>query len=236
MKTLFISDCHLSEATPHLTRLFSTFIEEHCGDIDALYILGDLFELCIGDDPSDSIQQFVIAQLQQLHARDIPVYIMPGNRDFLIGKQFIAKSYSVLLEDPTVIKLYQNSILLTHGDTLNKEDKAYLRFRRIVRNPIVQWLYQCLPLSWQQRIAQRIRQTTKATNQQIRDVSPEAIPALFDDYQVDHIIHGHTHIPTIHLYRHHDIFRRRIALSDWGNYGHFLEIMKDGSFTTRQVS
>jgi len=146
MATYFISDLHLDSSKPHLTQLFYAFIDKRLEDAEQLYILGDFFEVWVGDDNHTEYNQEIINALKTLSAK-INVYIMPGNRDFLIGSEFINASGTTLLEDPTVIDLYGQPTLLLHGDSLCTQDKSHQRFRKLSRNPKLNRWFLKLPLA-----------------------------------------------------------------------------------------
>jgi UDP-2,3-diacylglucosamine hydrolase len=139
MSTLFISDLHLSSDQPGITQLFLDFLHWQAREAEALYILGDLFETWIGDDNLSPYNQIIISELADLTASGIDTYFMPGNRDFLIGKRFIQQTGCRYLADPTIINLYGNSTLLTHGDSWCTFDKHYLSYRRWSRYPFWQF-------------------------------------------------------------------------------------------------
>ena len=226
MSTLFISDIHLSPKTPKLTKLFINFLAQIPSTTKILYILGDLFELWIGDDDQSDFTKQISKALVQT---DVKTYIMHGNRDFLLGEKFMQQSGCQLIADPTIIDLYGNQTLLTHGDTLCLNDEAYLRFRKIVRKPFIKKCFLSLPLSFRQSIAKRIRSYSKHQHDMaIGEVDPKAIQQLFDQHQVNHIIHGHIHQPTIHYTNLTGTIQQRIVLSDWGKSGNYLLIDKTG--------
>jgi UDP-2,3-diacylglucosamine hydrolase len=210
--TLFISDLHLEPERPEITRLFCNFLQRHAVQADALYILGDFFATWIGEDDSSDFKKFIIKQLQTLTRQGIAVYFMHGNRDFLIGKQFLAQTGCRFLSDPTVIQLYGVPTLLMHGDTLCTDDSNYLRFRRVARNPLLQRLFLRLPLSWRQKIAQGLR---KSSSKQLIDATPTEIARVIKRYDVLLLIHGHTHRPAIHYFNLDQQRVCRIVLGDW---------------------
>lgn len=230
MSTFFISDIHLDESHPEIARLFFDFLLSL--QADALYILGDLFDVWMGDDTATPFHQSIISALKSVVQKGIPIYLMPGNRDFLLGSAFEKASGCQLLSDPTVINLYGQPTLLMHGDTLCTQDKRYLAFRRVVRNPYVQVVFLKLPLFIRQSIAQSLRQAsqrhTAQTTAEIMDVTPALIPDIMRQYQVKQLIHGHTHRPAIHYISQPQGQIRRIVLGDWDCSGHMLEYVPSG--------
>lgn len=225
MTTLFISDLHLSGARPDITAQFLQFLGSEARAAERLYILGDLFEFWVGDDDPDADARRIKDGLRALTDAGVPCLLMHGNRDFLLGRAFCAETGCELLDDPTVIDLYGRRVLLTHGDLLCTDDRAYQRLRRVVRNPVVQWLFARLPLTQRQKIAARIRAGSQAHTYQaadsIMDVNRIAVTAAFKKADVDVMIHGHTHRPAVHTL---DIGRAatRIVLGDWYEQGSVL--------------
>jgi UDP-2,3-diacylglucosamine hydrolase len=162
MTVLFISDLHLDGSRPDITGQFLEFMEREGRQARALYILGDLFEAWIGDDDPDPDKQRVLRALREATDRGVECYVMHGNRDFLIGKRFCDITGARLLPDGTLIQLFERRVLLMHGDTLCIDDPAYQRLRRIVRNPVVQWIMRRLTLRQRQQLAERMRAGSKA--------------------------------------------------------------------------
>ncbi|TLY47259.1 MAG: UDP-2,3-diacylglucosamine diphosphatase [Gammaproteobacteria bacterium] len=206
MSTLFISDLHLSPEQSAITQLFLNFLRRQARNAEALYILGDLFETWIGDDSVNAYHRTIIAALAELTSSGIAIYFMPGNRDFLIGKHFIQQTGCRYLPDPTVINLYGNPTLLTHGDMFCRLDKDYQRFRRWSRYPFWQFLFLHLPVSWRQEIANYLRgqdHSNSSINAAKYDVVLSDLIACSQNYPgIKQIIHGHTHLPSIQLIKH----------------------------------
>ena len=135
MSTLFISDLHLCAERSAITELFVEFLRTRAPDADALYILGDLFEYWIGDEAmSRDDYSPVITGMRALLEAGTPIYVMHGNRDFLLGAEFEQESGAKLLPDPTLIDLYGTPVLLMHGDSLCTDDVEYQAFRKMVRS------------------------------------------------------------------------------------------------------
>ncbi|SDB47657.1 UDP-2,3-diacylglucosamine hydrolase [Pseudidiomarina indica] len=231
MATWFIADLHLSPARPDITALFQHFLEHQARHAEALYILGDLFDVWIGDDDTSDFATAVQAALRQLTQSGVPVCFMAGNRDFLIGKRFAQQTGVQILTEPTLIDLYGTPTLLLHGDTLCTDDVSYQRFRKVIRHPVVQRLLLCLPLRTRMSIAQRLRATSKTqqplTEEQLKimDANPQAVQNAFMQYQVRQMIHGHTHRPAIHQ---HSLpqgqVAERIVVGDWYTQGSLLKV------------
>lgn len=233
--TLFISDLHLDGERPEITAQFLDFLDREARPAHALYILGDLFEAWIGDDDPDPDKRRVIASLRSLTHSGVPVYFIHGNRDFLIGRRFAAETGVTLLADPTLIQVYGKRVLLMHGDTLCIDDPDYQRLRRIVRNPIVQFILRCLSLGQRQKLAARMREGSRAhiasmdkAAPQIMDVNQAEVRRTFEQLRVDFIVHGHTHRPAIHKVQLANSTVTRIVLGDWYEQGSVLRWNKRG--------
>lgn len=232
MSTYFISDLHLSEQQPHLTDLFIHFLECYAINAKALYILGDFFDVWIGDDNLTEFNQKTFQLLKTITDKNIPVYFMSGNRDFMLGKQFLQMTGCQLLAEPTVINLYGENILLMHGDSLCTDDKWHILFRKLSRHRFTKTLFLLFPLAWRRAIANRLRTISKNKNHHtsaaILDAVPAAIKQQFIMFSVQHLIHGHTHKPSIHWFYNNNAWHEHIVLSDWGQRGNFLICHADG--------
>jgi UDP-2,3-diacylglucosamine hydrolase len=227
--TLFISDLHLDGARPDISAQFLDFLEREARGAEALYILGDLFEAWIGDDDPDPDKRRVIAGLRAVTSAGVPSFLIHGNRDFLIGKRFCRETGIELLADGTVIDVYGRRVLLMHGDLLCTDDHAYQRLRRIVRNPVVQFVMRRLTLRQRQRLAERMRAGSKEhiasmdmAAPEIMDVNQDEVRRTFARFGVDCIIHGHTHRPAVHEMQIDGHEAVRIVLGDWYEQGSVL--------------
>lgn len=212
--TLFISDLHLDSARPAITRALAEFLSasHHC---QRLYILGDLFESWIGDDDDSPIAREVAGLLRDYSAAGPDLFIMQGNRDFLLGEAFCQQAGAQLLPDPTVVDLYGEPTLLMHGDSLCTLDSEYQKFRYTARNS--QWQSELLARSLDERraLASQLRDMSKMANsnkaQDIMDVTPAEVENVMRDFGVKQLIHGHTHRPA----RHKMATGQRWVLGDW---------------------
>ena len=224
--TLFISDLHLDSSRPDITQLFLSFLAQEAATADALYILGDLFEFWIGDDDTRPDYQPVIQGLRQLTDSGVTAYFMHGNRDFLAGKLFAKQTGCTLLEDPSVIDLYGEQVLLMHGDTLCTDDTAYQAFRAEVRS--ARWQNRILGMSLEERIAyfQTLREASQESIRKkpaaIMDVNQHTVETLMLDARITRLIHGHTHRPGMHNFTLHGKPAMRIVLGDWYTQGSVL--------------
>lgn len=226
---LFISDLHLNADEPVTVERFRHFCRNIAPQAQALYILGDFFEYWAGDDDmSEPFNSGIVEELRQLSARIDNIYLLHGNRDFLLGPDFAAAAGVTLLSDPTLVDLFGRPTIVTHGDALCTDDVAYQQFRAMVRNP--QWQAQFLaqPLAVRKAIAEDLRRKSEASKQEksaaIMDVNPEAVADLFGRFpDAQDLIHGHTHRPACHTLDVGGRECRRWVLQDWyGREGGWL--------------
>lgn len=218
--TLFISDLHLSQDHPLSTALFLDFVADIPPEAEALYILGDLFEYWAGDDDlNDPYHLRITAALRGLNDRGTRVYIMHGNRDFLMEEELVSACNATLLEDPTLLDLYGTPTLLTHGDALCTDDTEYQNFRAQVRNGNWQTRFLAQPLA--QRKSQieqmRVQSETQKSGKQLdlMDVNAKAVEELLRRNGYPRVIHGHTHRPAKHLHQADGHTCERWVLGDW---------------------
>lgn len=217
--TLFISDLHLAPERPGTVRLFLSFLRGRARGAARLFILGDLFDAWIGDDDDTPTHRTVIDALRALSDSRNACALMHGNRDFLIGRRFARATGCSLLRDPTQIELDGEPLLLMHGDLLCTDDVPYQRFRRKVRNPLVQRLFLWKSLSERRRIAADYRKKSAAAmsekSAEIMDANPDEISRRMQRARVQRLIHGHTHRPADHqlLLNGHEATRH--VLADW---------------------
>ncbi len=171
--------------------------------------------------------------MQHLSNRGTRIYIMHGNRDFLIGRRFCRQTGAVLLKDPTVINLNGEPVLLMHGDSLCTDDFAYQKFRRKMRHPLSKLALNLLPLKKRKAIAEDLRQKSREANANkadyIMDVSKIEVKNVMREHQVVTLIHGHTHRPDIHSVKYSGRTAQRIVLPDWDDSVGWLEVTHDGS-------
>jgi UDP-2,3-diacylglucosamine hydrolase len=219
MTVFFVSDLHLDAARPEVTEAFRAFLAGEARDAEALYILGDLFELWIGPDPRDEHQRSVIDALAEYVRAGGNCLFTHGNRDFLIDKRFASQTGIQIQPPATVVSLYDEPALLLHGDELCTDDYAYQRMRSVLRSPGLQRVYWTLPESLRRMIAARIRGQSRIASRtkppEILDVNQDAVRAAMREHQVRLLIHGHTHRPGIHEFELDGQPARRIVLGDW---------------------
>ena len=233
MTTLFISDLHLEESRPDITRAFLAFLEQKAAGAKRLYILGDFFEAWIGDDERTPLQEKVAAALRNVSGGGTEIFLMHGNRDFLIGANFCDRAGAALLEDPSVIDLYGTPTLLMHGDSLCTADEEYQKFRVNMRNPQWQKMILQRPLKDRQQMARQLREISMAKNQDkeefIMDVTPGEVVREMEAHGVQRMIHGHTHRPAEHALTANGQPAKRIVLGDWAENVWWLEVTPGAS-------
>lgn len=229
---LLISDLHLQEERPDITRAFLDFLGGRARSAEALYILGDFFEAWIGDDAMTPFQSSICAALRALSDGGTKIFLMHGNRDFLIGSTFCKKAGCTLLADPSVVRLNGEPVLLMHGDSLCTLDEGYMRLRRVLRNPLTLFVLRNLPLSTRHKLARKLRSESRAQTRMkasdIVDVTPEEVPRVMRQHGVSTLIHGHTHRPAVHGVQIGDLPARRIVLGDWDAQGWVLQVDEHG--------
>ena len=219
MATLLLSDIHLSGERPEIVDAFVAFLAAQARSADALYILGDLFDLWLGDDDRRAPHSRVIGALRGVCNAGVPVRVVRGNHDFLLGPRFAAETGCELLDEPANIDLYGTPVVILHGDVLCTRDEDYQAFRRMTRDEGVQRRFLSLPLGMRESQAASIRhrsqRATRLKPADIMDVTPGAVIELMRKQHVRHMVHGHTHRPDVHHFEMDDAPAKRIVLGDW---------------------
>ncbi|MFZ9341031.1 MAG: UDP-2,3-diacylglucosamine diphosphatase [Candidatus Methylopumilus sp.] len=235
-QTIFLSDIHLCESRPRIIDAFVSFLSKLTNEVDALYILGDLFEYWIGDDSRQ--HENVIKALKKVTNQHIQVFLMHGNRDFLIGSAFEKKTGAVLLNDPILVEIYGKKVLLCHGDTLCTDDIEYQSFRDKIRSE--SWKNEFLKKSLAERvsIANEFRKESelnkKKKSVKIMDVNLDEVNRTLIQFNYpDFLIHGHTHRPNQHSINLDGHQIQRIVLGDWYEQGSYLILSAHGIETCR---
>ncbi len=228
---LFISDLHLDPDRPDITRQFVDFLKARATGARALYILGDLFEVWVGDDDPATEAESALTPLRDL-AQRIPVHFIRGNRDFLVGDTLAARLGIKLLEEPHILVHAGRRIALMHGDLLCTDDAPYQRFRKQVRGKSWQQDFLAKALSERRSIANGLRkkssQAMASKAEVIMDVNQQTVLDYFLWLDADIMIHGHTHRPGVHNLGNG---RRRYVLGDWNPQASFLSLTNDGQLT-----
>jgi len=236
---VFVSDVHLDASAPDATEQFFTFLRTQAAGAEALYILGDLFEVWVGDDDPDPEKARIIGALRTLTDSGVATFAIHGNRDFLLGRQFCDQAGVRLLQDPVVIELDGERVLITHGDALCTDDHAYQELRSSVRTAEWQRRFLALPFAVRDKFANRARAGSKAhsarTAPQIQDVNPAAVETAYRTTRVHRMIHGHTHRPGIHDTLVDGEPAQRIVLGAWYEEGSYL-VYDNGKYELKTLT
>ena len=229
---LFISDLHLAPERPQIIDLFERFVSEIAVRADTLYILGDFVEYWLGDDDRAEGLKTAFSAFDQLKEAGTNVFMMHGNRDFLIGDDLAARCHFQLIEDPLPIQIQNHPALLMHGDTLCTDDVDYQKFRTMVRNTDWQNDFLSKPLKEREQIALSLREQSKLAtadkSPDIMDVNQDAVVETVRHHGISTLIHGHTHRPAIHEFVVDGKQVKRIVLGDWYETGSYLRIPEEG--------
>jgi len=232
MTTLFISDLHLEATQPDIAAQFLEFLTVEAVAADALYILGDLFEYWVGDDDPNAHYATIKQALHALVQHNVPVYLMHGNRDFMIGEDFANETGVTLLPDPYLLDIHGTRVLLCHGDAMCTGDVKYQEIRRMTRNPEWAAMMMQKSLAERQAFAAQARAASLAhgdsINQDISDVNATAVAQNFREHGVTTMLHGHTHRPAVHKLEVDGKAVRRIVLGDWFTQGSVVRWDQDG--------
>lgn len=217
-QSLFISDLHLSQDAPRLCENFCYFMNTIAIHAEKLFVLGDFFETWLGPDVENEFYECTRNEFLKLKSKDIQLYFMKGNRDFLLSQKILNDFGMELLADPCLISLYGKNWLLTHGDRLCTLDVAYQRYRTVANIRALQWLFLRTPRAFRTRLAQKIhnknphREHAAQLEYALADATNSAVLKDLATYKdADYLLHGHTHRMGLHW--HED--KLRIVLGDW---------------------
>lgn len=232
MSVLFVSDLHLDAERPDAIDAFVDFVSRECIKSERIFILGDLFEVWVGDDDDDPTLARVIDAIASLRAYEVPCYIMHGNRDFLLGETFASRTGAKILTDYVTVDIYGQSLLLTHGDLLCTDDTAYMGLRSTVRDPQWQTAFLARPIQERRKIAASMRERSKTETavkpEDIMDVNQTAVEQTLRSHGVQILVHGHTHRPGVHRFEIDGQAATRIVLGDWYTEGTILQWDRNG--------
>ena len=225
MSSCFISDLHLDHKRKDIKKAFFKFLESEASGFENLYILGDLFEVWIGDDFEDEFTSEVISELKKFSLKDKNIFIMHGNRDFLLGEKFAEKCGAKLISDPFILNKEEKKIMLSHGDIFCTDDLEYQSFKEKVRNKKWKKEFLSKDLKDREEIAKKLRKESAMKNSKkedyLMDVNKSEIEKIAQEYEVDILIHGHVHRPKIH----DEAFGQRIVLGDWDQKYWFISLI-----------
>jgi UDP-2,3-diacylglucosamine hydrolase len=209
-----LSDLHLAENTPRVFEAWAAHLRHT--DADAVFILGDLFEVWIGDDMAERGFEARCVEVLREAAAKKTVGFMAGNRDFLVGDAMLGASGVLRLADPTVVVAFGERVLLSHGDALCIDDVPYQRYRAVVRRPALQRVFGALPYAARSAIGRALRQRSGRRGPRepggFIDVDAEAALAWMRGADAPTLVHGHTHAPASHDLAPGEV---RHVLSDW---------------------
>jgi UDP-2,3-diacylglucosamine hydrolase len=238
MSRLFVSDVHLDASAPQATAQFVSFLRDYAAQSEALYILGDLFEVWVGDDDPDADKARIVAALRELTDGGVACFVIHGNRDFLLGRHFCDRSGVRLLQDPAIVELDGERVLVTHGDALCTDDHSYQELRSTVRTVGWQRRFLSLPFAVRDRFANQARAGSKAhiarTPPTIQDVNAAAVETAYRTTRVRRMIHGHTHRPGIHDTLVDGEPAQRIVLGAWYEEGSYL-VYENGTYELKTL-
>jgi len=232
--SLFISDLHLCGSRPAITKAFIQFLQKTAVNAEKLFILGDLFEYWAGDDDLlHADHKDIIQAIKALGDAGTEVFLIHGNRDFLIGHQFSKAAGVNLLPDPSEINLYGERILISHGDDLCTDDTRYQSFRAQVRSASWQAEFLSYPLTSRKAQIEALRlqseQEKSHKSEAIMDVNSDAVSALLRQHEYPELfIHGHTHRPNTHIIEIDGHQCQRVVLGDWYEQGSCLRLDEYG--------
>ena len=231
-RSILLSDVHLCEERPAQVDRFLALLDGPARETDSLFILGDLFEYWVGDDDcSAALPQRVMGALSALAASGCQTYFICGNRDFLIGKGFCIQAGMTCLDDPCLVDIQGTPTILMHGDLLCTDDTAYLVFRDQVRNPLWQQQFLAQPLAVRHEMARGATaesgKAKQAKTEEIMDVTEMAVSAVFQQFEANRLIHGHTHRPGHHQHQIAGQVRERWVLPDWYGLGGYVVVTPD---------
>lgn len=219
MASLFVSDLHLDSDAPWAIDAFAAFLSGRARAAEALYLLGDLFEVWVGDDDDNPDNARACDAMAALVASGVRVYAIHGNRDFLLGEGFENRTGVKLLPDPVLVDLHGVPTLLSHGDIFCTEDLPYQELRSIVRHHSWQKRFLSLSLGARRNLASAARAGSRAHTQrtipQIMDVNLDAVLRALRATGARRLIHGHTHRPAVHELVVDGAQAQRVVLAPW---------------------
>ena len=224
---VFASDVHLDAYDPGTAELFFGQLQAHTRNASHVFLLGDLFDAWIGDDSDNDLAGRLIGLLARLRAEGRHVFVMRGNRDFLLDvaapngpATFAARAAATMLDDPYPLLLFGRTALLAHGDTLCTDDLDYLRFRALTRSSAWQQTFLARPVAERAAIARELRahsERSKASKYTLQmDANPQAVAEALRTARATLLIHGHTHLPACHNFMLDGVAAQRWVLPDWG--------------------
>lgn len=225
-RTLIIADLHLASDSTDKTNLFIKFCQQQALQTTQLFILGDLFNAWLGDDLSMQSYPEIILALKTL-STTTKVFIINGNRDFLLGDTFTKQTGCVQINAPYMLKTHNQKYVLIHGDELCTDDKKYQLLKSIIQHPITKFIFLHLPAKTRINLTTQLRKTSTTAKQykiqEIMDINQHTTDKLMQKYPGANLIHGHTHRQNIHKNKQYT----RYVLGDWSaDKGNAIEIVE----------
>ena len=224
LTSLIISDLHLTNVESDKVNFFNKFCEDHASKADQLFILGDLFNTWLGDDVSLTSHKAIISTLKQL-TKETKVFVMVGNRDFLLSHNFEAETGCTLINEPYQLEHNTKKFLLIHGDSLCTDDINYQKLKKVLRNSLVQFIFLHLPKNIRLKLTGQLRKKSVEAqsykSSMIMDVNQQTTDLLMSEYPDHDLIHGHTHRQNTHTMKNYT----RYVLGDWSqNKGNAIKL------------
>ena len=224
LTSLIISDLHLTNVEGDKVNFFKKFCEDHGSKADQLFILGDLFNTWLGDDVSLKSYKAIISTLKEL-TKETKVFVMVGNRDFLLSHNFEAETGCTLINEPYQLEHNTKKFLLIHGDSLCTDDINYQKLKRVLRNSLIQFIFLHLPKNIRLKLTGQLRKKSVEAqsykSSKIMDVNQQATDLLMSEYPDHDLIHGHTHRQNTHTMKNYT----RYVLGDWSqNKGNAIKL------------
>ena len=224
LTSLIISDLHLTNVEGDKVNFFNKFCEHYASEVDQLFILGDLFNTWLGDDVSLTSHKAIISTLKEL-TKETKVFVMVGNRDFLLSQSFEAETGCTLINEPYQLEHNTKKFLLIHGDSLCTDDINYQKLKRVLRNPLVQYIFLHLPKNIRLKLTGQLRKKSVEAqsykSSKIMDVNQQTTDLLMSKYPGYELIHGHTHRQKTHTMKNYT----RYVLGDWSqNKGNAIKL------------
>ena len=224
MSIAFISDLHLEPVDNDRLNSFLNFMAKAPKKYDSLYIIGDLFEYWVGDDDPHPINELIQNKIKDAHGQGLNIYLIHGNRDFLLGSQFENNTGLRIIDDMTIVKDSDISLMISHGDSFCIDDVEYQALKKSLRSE--EWKKDFLQKPIAERIAfandLRTKSAESSSNkaENIMDVNKSYVAEVIEEYKIDFLIHGHTHRPAIHKL---DNGASRVVLGSWEDKGWVVE-------------
>ena len=238
--TIVLADAHLEALDEELELFLSFLIECRQSKIQALYILGDLFNIWIGTSKMELPHQLpVIEMLGTLREQGIYLVYVEGNRDYFLAPRYLDPPFHDIARENTRREFEQRRFYFSHGDLVNLHDRQYRHWRRVSRNPLVFKLFTLLPQTLAVAFVHKLERSFRQSNQRHKSSFPleacrEYAESLWNQGD-DTIVLGHFHEKrSLHSSAGKD--QRLIVLPAWKDGHHYLAISPTGSCACHQFS